>query len=74
MDESVIFSQCVFDADNRYADLTLRPTSDNSIFILIMSDISGDEEYDCEIKLHLTRVELRTVIDRLTNILEKNNA
>ena len=71
MDESVIFSQCIYDADNKYADLILRPTSDNSRFILIMSEISGDKECECEIKLHLTRVDLRTVIDRLTNILDK---
>ena len=71
MDESVIFSQCVFDVDNRYIDLTLNPTFDGRAFTLTMHDASNDKVSDAEIKLHLTRVDLRTVVNRLTNILDK---
>ena len=71
MDESVIFSQCVFDVDNRYIDLTLNPTSDGRAFTLTMHDASNDKVSDAEINLCLTRVDLRTVINRLTNILDK---
>ena len=71
MDESVIFSQCVFDVDNHYVDLTLNPTPDSRAFTLTMFDSSNDSASNIEIKLHLTRVDLRTVINRLTNILDK---
>ena len=71
MDESVIFSQCVFDADNWFVDLSIRPTPDGRAFTLTMHDASNDKVSDAEINLCLTRVDLRTVITRLTNILNK---
>lgn len=70
VDDGVIFSQCVFDADNRYVDLTLRPTADNSdAFMLTMTD-TADVWDDTEIELYLTRDDLIAVICRLTKVLE----
>ena len=71
MDESVIFSQCVYDADNWFVDLSIRPRPDDNAFILKLTDTSNDKVSDSEINLCLTRVDLRTVITRLTNILNK---
>ena len=71
MDESVIFSQCVFDADNWFVDLSIRPTPDDNAFILKLTDTSNDKVLDSEIELFLTSADLKTVINRLTNILDK---
>lgn len=69
-----IFSQCVYDVDNRYVDMSIRtalPITDDGPFILILSDRSNIEETDSEIELYLTRDDLKLVIDRLTEVLEK---
>ena len=71
MTEGAIFTQCVYDVDNRYIDLTLNPTSDGRAFTLTMHDTSNDKVSDSEINLCLTKVDLKTVITRLTNILDK---
>ena len=68
--EGAIFSTCD-GADNRYIDLTLNPTSDGRAFTLAMYDTSNNWEPNVAIELHLTRVDLRTVVNRLTNILDK---
>lgn len=86
IDEGAILSQCVFDVDNRFVDLTLRPAPVGSgigrsvipmasgrAFILKLTDTSNDKASDCEIELFLTRVDLRTVVNRLTNILDKRD-
>lgn len=70
IDKSAIFSQCVFDVDNRYVDLSLLPAFGDS-FMLVMSDTSNDEQLDTEIELFLTRENLKKVIDRLTEILNE---
>jgi hypothetical protein len=69
--EGAIFSTCAYDIDNRYIDLTLNPTYDGRAFTLAMYDTSNNWEPNVAIELHLTRVDLRTVVNRLTNILDK---
>lgn len=67
-----IFSQCVYDVDNRYVDLEIRTLFDGAAFMLTLSDTSDDEESNEEIELYLTKEDLKNVIDRLTEVLEKN--
>lgn len=70
IDRSAIFSQCVYDVDNRYVDLTLRPDAAFSrAFTLTMTDTSDNEEYDMLIDIFLTKDDLKDVIDRLTWVL-----
>ncbi len=71
IDYSAIFSQCVYDADNRFVDLTLRPAAVYSgAFMLTMTDTSNDAEMDMMIELYLTEENLKKVIERLTKVLE----
>ena len=71
IDHGAIFQQCVYDADNRFVDLTLRPADVNSrAFTLTMTDTSNDSEMDMMIELYLTEENLKVVIDRLTKVLE----
>jgi hypothetical protein len=71
IDKSAIFSQCVYDVDNRFVDVRIEPTFGDS-FMLIISDTSDAEELDTEIELFLTRENLKIVIDRLTEVLEND--
>jgi hypothetical protein len=68
IDKSAIFSQCVYDVDNRYVDLRIEPTFGDS-FMLIMTDASDEEESNTEIELFLTKENLKIIIDRLTEVL-----
>jgi hypothetical protein len=71
IDHGAIFQQCVYDADNRFVDLTLRPVAVNSrTFMLTMTDTSNDAEMDMMIELYLTEENLKKVIYRLINVLE----
>ena len=70
IDHGAIFQQCVYDADNRFVDLTLRPVYNSRAFTLTMTDTSDYEEHNAEIELHLTEENLKKVIDRLTKVLE----
>ena len=71
IDHGAIFQHCVYDADNRYVDLTLRPAAVNSrAFTLVITDTSDDEESDSKIDLYLTKEDLKLIIDRLTKVLE----
>ena len=70
IDKSAIFSQCVYDVDNRYVDLRIQSALGNS-FVLTMSDTSDEEEFNSEIELFLTRENLKIIIDRLTEVLKK---
>jgi hypothetical protein len=70
IDKSAIFSQCVYDVDNRYVDVRIEPAFGNS-FVLTMTDTSNEEELDTEIELFLTKENLKIVIDRLTKVLEE---
>jgi hypothetical protein len=70
IDKSAIFSQCVYDVDNRYVDVRIEPAFGNS-FVLTMSDTSDEEEFNSEIELFLTKENLKIVIDRLTEVLKK---
>jgi hypothetical protein len=73
IDKTAIFSQCVYDGDNRYVDLHLRyALATNDCFILSMSDTSKDEEYDTVLELFLTKENLKIIIDRLTEVLEND--
>jgi hypothetical protein len=65
-----IFSQCVYDVDNRYVDLEIRSLYDGKAFMITMTDTSNEEEFNSEIELYLTRENLQLVIDRLTKVLE----
>jgi hypothetical protein len=71
IDHGAIFTQCVYDVDNRFVDLTIRPVFDGAGFMLTVSDTSDHEETDSEIEVYLTRENLQLVIDRLTQVLEK---
>ncbi len=71
VDEGAIFTQCVYDVDNRFVDLTLRPVFDGQAFMLTVTDTSDHEETNTEIEVYLTRENLKLVIDRLTGVLEK---
>ena len=70
INHGAIFQQCVYDADNRFVDLTLRPVFNSRAFTLTMTDTSNDEELDMMIELYLTEENLKKVIDRLTKVLE----
>jgi hypothetical protein len=70
IDKSAIFSQCVYDVDNRYVDLRIQSAFGNS-FVLTMSDTSDLEEFDTDIELFLTKENLKIIIDRLTEVLEE---
>ena len=71
IDHGAIFQQCVYDADNRFVDLTLRPVAVNSrTFTLTMTDTSNDAEMDMMIELYLTEENLKKVIDHLLKVLE----
>ena len=70
INHGAIFQQCVYDADNRCVDLTLRPVFNSRAFTLTMTDTSNDEELDMMIELYLTEENLKKVIDRLTKVLE----
>ena len=71
IDHGAIFQQCVYDADNRFVDLTLRPAAVYSgAFMLTMTDTSNDAEMDMLIELYLTEEDLKKVIERLTKVLE----
>jgi len=74
IDTEQIYSQCVYDVDNRYVDLRLKSCgiSQMGSFWLIMSDMSNDPKFDQEISIFLTRDDLREVISSLTEALEKN--
>ena len=73
IDHGAIFQQCVYDADNRFVDLTLRPDATYSrAFMLTMTDTSDNEEYDMLIELYLTENDLKNIIDRLLKVLEGN--
>ena len=70
IDRSAIFSQCVYDVDDRYVDLTLRPDAAYSrAFMLTMTDTSNNAEMDMLIELYLTENDLKNIIDRLTWVL-----
>ena len=68
--DSVIFTRCEYDADNRYIDLFLKPVIDKKAFILSLTDTSNDETCDVNIKLFLTTADLGMVINRLIKVLE----
>ncbi len=61
-----IFSQCVYDVDNRYVDMSIRPAIGGDAFILTLTDTSNIENTGSEIELYLTRDDLKLVIERLT--------
>ena len=78
VDNGAIFTQCVYDVDNHYVDLTLRPVlgkgsailKHSNAYILRLTDTSNDEKTDREIELFLTKADLGMVIDHLTKVLE----
>jgi hypothetical protein len=55
--------------DGRYIDMEIRPINGGS-FMLKMSDTSNEEEFDTEIEIHLTKEDLKKVIDRLSEVLQ----
>jgi hypothetical protein len=70
IDEGAIFTQCVYDVDNRFVDVTLREVFDGEAFMLTVTDTSDYKESDTEIEIYLTKENLKLVIDRLTKVLE----
>lgn len=69
VDKTVIFSQCRYDVDNRYVDMSIHPVYDGKAFVMFLTDTSNIENTDSEIELFLTRENLKLVIDRLTEVL-----
>ena len=74
IDTEQIYSQCVYDVDNRHVTLRLKNcgVSQSGSFWLTMSDTSNDTKLDQEISIFLTPDDLREVIASLTEALEKN--
>ena len=70
IDKTVIFSECRYDVDNRYVDMSIHSVYDGQAFMLILADTSNIENTDSEIELYLTRENLKLVIDRLTGVLD----
>jgi len=64
-----ILSQCVYDVDNRYVSMYIRPGFGNG-FILKMDDTSDDENSDEEVEMFLTNDDLKTIIDCLSKRLK----
>ena len=64
-----ILSQCVYDVDNRYVSMYIRPGFGGG-FILKMDDTSDDENSDEEIYMFLTKDDLKTIIDCLSKRLK----
>jgi len=72
IDRSAIFSQLVYDVDNRYVDLVIcRNASMPETFTLSMSDTANNSELDTQIDIFLTENDLSKIIKRLTKALEK---
>ena len=65
-----LYSECVYDCDNRYADLEISPSWCGQAFVLSMRDSSINEDTDSEIRMFLTKDTLKIIIDRLTEVLE----
>ena len=74
IDTEQIYSQCVYDVDNRYVYLRLKSygVSQSGSFSLSMTDTSDDSNFDQEISIFLTPDDSREVIASLTEVLEKN--
>jgi hypothetical protein len=64
-----ILSQCVYDVDNRYVSMYIRPGLGGG-FILKMDDTSDDENSDEEVEMFLTNDDLKTIIDCLSERLK----
>ena len=73
-DTEQIYSQCVYDVDNRYVTLRLKSygVSQSGSFSLSMTDTSDDSKLDQEISIFLTPDDLREVIASLIEASEKN--
>jgi hypothetical protein len=65
-----IYSQCVYDVDNRYVDMHIRTLNEDKAFMLTLTDTSNNKESDSEIELYLTTEDLKLIIDRLTSEIE----
>ena len=74
IDKTVIFSECRYDVDNRYVDMSIHSVYDGQAFVLILADTSNIENTDSEIELYLTRENLKLVIDRLTGVLDNERS
>jgi hypothetical protein len=74
IDTEQIYSQCVYDVDNRYVILRLKNcgVSQSGSFWLTMTDTSDDSKLDQEISIFLTPGDLREVIASLIEASEKN--
>ena len=74
IDTEQIYSQCVYDVDNRYVNLRLKSygVSQSGSFSLSMTDTSDDPKFDKEISIFLTPGDLREVIASLIEASEKN--
>ncbi len=65
-----LYSECVYDVDNHFVDLEIRPSHSGQTFVLSLTDSSLAKDTDLEIKMFLSNDALKIVIDRLTEVLE----
>ncbi len=65
-----LYSECVYDVDNRFVDLEIRPSYSGQTFVLSLRDSSLYKDNDSEIRMFLSSDTLKSIIDRLTEVLE----
>ena len=71
---TIILTQCVYDVDNHYVDLSIRDAyDDGKAFLLILNESRDDtdDNWDNTIDMYLTREDLQFIIDQLTHVLQK---
>ena len=65
-----LYSECVYDVDNHFVDLEIRPSYSGQTFVLSLRDSSLAKDTDSEIRMFLSNDALKSIIDRLTEVLE----
>ena len=71
---TIILTQCVYDVDNHYVDLSIMDAyDDGKAFLLILNESRDDtdDNWDNTIDMYLTREDLQFIIDQLTQVLQK---
>lgn len=69
LEEIVSFSNCIYDVDNRYVDLYISKSNNGDIYRIKMKDTSYYEESDAEIKIQLSKQEMKLLVELLEKAL-----